>query len=143
MDARETVETYYETLREAQPLGPYFASPAENTGPTAPIVKFGISETLVGFDAVRDGLTEQTRTTTDWHVDSRALRVTERDRYAWFSDDVDLRWTDTERNRVHEFETRWSGTLERQSEAGAGAPANRNGPDWRFVGMHVSTADVL
>ncbi|AQL41489.1 hypothetical protein BV210_01610 [Halorientalis sp. IM1011] len=125
MDAADTIRSYYDALRDGEPLGPFFASerPADDA-----IVKFGLSERLVGTDAVREGLREQTATTADWAVDSRALRATERERHAWFSDAVEMGWTDTEREIRYEFDTRWSGTLEL-----------RDG-DWRFVGMHVSTA---
>lgn len=131
MDARATVEAYYESLRVGEPLGPFFAEP-ESEGDA--VVKFGVSERLVGVDAIRDGLAEQTRTTTDWTVESRSLRVTERDRHAWFSDDVAMAWTDEDRDVRLEFETRWSGTLERRD--GDDSPET----PWRFVGMHVSTA---
>jgi hypothetical protein len=126
MDARATVTDYYDALRAGDPLGPYFA---DEHGDDA-FVKFGISERLVGSEQIRAGLEQQTDTTTGWAVTSRALRVCERDRYAWFSDEVSMAWTDTETETRNEFETRWSGTLER-----------RDG--WQFVGMHVSTADRL
>lgn len=128
MDARRRIESYYDALRSGEPLGPYFAEP--RSGDDA-LVKFGISERLVGGDEVRGGLRRQTETTTDWAVTSRALRVTERDRHAWFSDDVSMAWTDAGTGERRAFETRWSGALER-----------RDG-EWRFVGMHVSTADEL
>ena len=128
MDARERIESYYDALRAGDPLGPYFAEPG--SGDDA-LVKFGISERLVGGDEIRAGLRRQTETTTDWAVTSRALRVTERDRHAWFSDDVSMAWTDAGTGERRAFETRWSGALER-----------RDG-EWRFVGMHVSTADEL
>jgi hypothetical protein len=128
MHARERIESYYDALRTEEPLGPYFA--AADPGDDDP-VKFGISERLVGADAIRTGLRRQTETTTDWTVTSRALRVAERDRHAWFSDDVSMAWTDAATGERRAFETRWSGMLER-----------RDG-EWRFVGMHVSTADEL
>lgn len=119
--AEATVEDYYEALRRGEPLGPYFAeSPA--------VTKFGISERLSGGEAVAEGLREQTRRTADWTVRSTDLQVTEREEYAWFSDIVDLAWTDTAGDTDRSFRTRWSGTLERE------------GDEWRFVGMHVSTA---
>lgn len=126
MDARETVRAYYEALRSGEPLGPFFA---EDPADGDPIVKFGIGERLVGIADVRAGLRAQTQTTAEWAVDSRSLRVTDRGCHAWFSDDVVMEWTDTDRGRRHEFETRWSGTLESTDSA------------WRFVGMHVSTTD--
>jgi hypothetical protein len=126
MDARETVEAYYESLRTGEPLWPYFRAPTDGPDP----VKVGISERLVGLDAIRAGLREQTATTTAWAVESRDLRVTARADLAWFSDAVSLSWTDTRRERRVEFDTRWSGTLER-------------GERWRFVGMHVSAPSEL
>ncbi|EMA08139.1 SnoaL-like domain-containing protein [Haloarcula vallismortis] len=128
MDATATIEAYYAALRAGEPLGPFFADDANRS-----VVKFGISEQLVGTDALRTGLQTQTETTTDWTADSRALRVTERDGYAWFSDDVALCWTDIEDGVRHEYDTRWSGTLEATDED----------RPWQFVGMHVSTAEEL
>jgi hypothetical protein len=124
MGVEGTVEAYYDDLRAGEPLAPYFAE-AETT------VKFGISETLRGGGAVRAGLREQSQTTTDWTVESETLLVGEREGWGWFTDDVVLAWTDTEQRIRHEFDTRWSGTLEA-------------GPDgWQFVEMHVSTAGEL
>jgi hypothetical protein len=128
MNARERIEGYYDALRAGEPLGPYFA--AADAGDDEP-VKFGISERLVGVDEIRAGLRRQTETTSDWAVTSRALRVAERDRHAWFSDDVSMAWTDATTGDRRAFETRWSGTLERRDR------------EWHFVGMHVSTADEL
>ena len=124
MDAVATVRDYYEALRRGEPLYPYFAERAD-------LVKYGLSERLAGYDAVAEGLREQSRSTTDWVIDSTALQVTERDRHAWFSDVVAMGWTDVERNVRFEFDSRWSGTLER-----------RNG-EWLFVGLHVSTTEAL
>lgn len=122
MDAEATVRAYYDALRRGEPLDPFFA---EIDG----IVKFGISERLTGFEEISEGLREQTRTTDGWTVESDALRVHERDEYAWFSDDVFMAWTN---GRIrYEFDTRWSGTLERHDD------------EWRFVGLHVSTAREL
>lgn len=126
MDAEATVWAYYDALRDGEPLAPFFAT--ERQGDPE-IVKYGISERLVGSDAVRAGLRAQTERTADWTVESRALRVTERRDCAWFSDRVHMAWTDTEADERRAFDTRWSGTLERRDEG------------WRFVGMHVSTAD--
>ncbi|WP_247009292.1 nuclear transport factor 2 family protein [Halorientalis litorea] len=137
MNAAATVRDYYDALRDGDPLGPFFA--ADGADETA--VKFGISERLVGSDEIRAGLREQTETTTRWAVESRALRVTERSCHAWFSDDVFLSWTDTERGIGYEFDTRWSGTLERQDAPNGTAASNSESEgdgDWRFVGMHVS-----
>jgi len=128
MDAEATVRAYYDALRAGDPLYPFFARD-EST------VKFGIGERLTGYEAVSEGLRAQTETTEEWAVESDRLVVTERDDYAWFSDDVFMAWTDTERAVRYEFETRWSGTTERRE----GAPEASLGTDWRFVGMHVST----
>lgn len=119
MEAEATIRAYYDALVAEDPLGPFFAD--------ATVGKFGIGEHLQGADAVREGLRAQTETTTDWAIDSRDLRVRARDCHAWFTDEVGMAWTDTERGIRFEFDTRWSGTLERDG-------------DWQFVGMHVSTA---
>lgn len=122
MDADARVRAYYDALEAGAPLGPFFA---DDDG----VVKFGISERLVGGEAVRRGLREQTRQTTSWSVDSRALRTTARECHAWFSDDVVLAWRDVDAGVRRRFETRWSGTLEA-----------RDSDDPVFVGMHVSVA---
>lgn len=129
MDAETRIGSYYDALEAEEPLGPFFAS--DDT-----VVKFGISETLAGGTAVARGLREQTERTTDWSVDSGALRVTDRGRYAWFTDEVGLAWRDVGTDDRHEFETRWSGTLERRTDDGR--PASDG--TLVFVGMHVSTA---
>ena len=102
---------------------------------------------LVG---VADGLRDQTERTTDWSVDSRDLRVTERGGHAWFGDRVSLAWTDTERRIRYEFDTRWTGTLEldeavERSEGGErdDTADDTTGDRWQFVAMHVSTARGL
>ena len=123
MDARATIHDYYDSLRHGAPLDTFFV---DDRPEDDPIVKVGISERLVGAESVKTGLRDQTASTSDWSVDSRALRVTQRDSVAWFSDDVALAWD--ERGERYEFDTRWSGTLEQ-----------RDG-DWSFVGMHVSVA---
>ena len=128
MDAEATVRSYYDALRDGDDLPPYFA-------PDDTLVKVGISERLSEYDAVAEGLREQTRTTEKWTVRSHDLRVTERERHAWLSDAVSMAWTDAETGERQRFESRWSATMER-----AGAS---EGPPWRFVGMHVSTADEL
>jgi len=122
MDAEARIEEYYGALEAGDPLGPFFADDDA-------VVKFGISERLVGGDAVRQGLRGQTDRTDDWAVNSRALRVIDRGCHAWFSDDVRLSWRDVEAGVQHEFKTRWSGTLEAR------------GGDGVFVGMHVSTSN--
>lgn len=123
MTAEQTVLDYYEALRRGEPLYPYFAEHDD-------VVKFGIGERLTGYDAIAEGLREQARTTDDWHVESRNLRVVEREGYAAFSDDVRMAWRDVETDREYEFDSRWSGTLERR-EPGS--------DEWLFAGMHVST----
>lgn len=124
MSVEETVRDYYEALRRGEPLAPYFAESPD-------LVKFGVSETLAGYDAVAEGLREQTRTTEDWQVESTALTATERDGYAWFADEVELAWTDATTGERYAFDTRWSGTLERRDD------------DWLFVGLHVSAPHSL
>lgn len=124
MDSEATIRAYYETLRQGEPLYPFFVESED-------IVKFGISERLLGYEEVAEGLKEQTRTTTGWTVESSDLQVNEREDSAWFSDDVFMAWTDTERRIRYEFDTRWSGSLERHND------------EWRFVAMHVSTARSL
>ena len=123
----ELVREYYGALRAGDPLYPYFReSPAT--------VKYGLSETLHGYEAVAAGLREQTRTTAGWTVDSRNLTAGTREDAAgrrsdcgWFADDVFMAWTDTDRQVRYEFETRWSGTV----------------VDGEFAAMHVSTAEAL
>jgi len=121
MDAATFVRTYYDALRAGDPLAPFFAD-----GPQ--VVKVGISERLVGGDAVAAGLREQTATTADWTVDSRDLRVVEDGDWACFADEVGMAWTGEDGH--HEFDSRWSGTLHREE-------------DWTFVGMHVSAPTPL
>ena len=123
MNAEETIREYYGMLRRGDPLYPYFAERPD-------VVKFGVGERLVGYDAIEDGLRAQTRTTEDWTVESHALRVVETDDHAHFSDSVRMAWTDTARDHEYDFSTRWSGSLERDDG------------EWLFVGMHVSTPYV-
>jgi len=118
MTAEETVREYYGALRRGDPLVPYFSEGAT--------VKFGVGESLFGADEIAAALREQTRTTDDWEVGSTHLDVTEREEFAWFGDEVDLAWTDTGTGQRWTFETRWSGTLEREDDG------------WSFVAMHVS-----
>lgn len=124
MSAADAVREYYESLRRGEPLYPYFVEADD-------VVKFGVSETLAGYDAVAEGLREQSRTTTDWTVESTALRVHERGDAAAFADAVRLGWTDTDGGESVAFDTRWSGTLTRRDE------------EWLFAGMHVSVARDL
>jgi hypothetical protein len=130
MNAADTIREYYEALRRGEPLYPYFAERSD-------VVKFGVGERLVGYDAVAEGLREQTRTTDDWTMESQNLRVTERDGYAYFSDTVFMSWTDREADHEYAFSTRWSGTLERRAVGDEDEEA-----EWLFVGMHVSTPYV-
>jgi hypothetical protein len=138
MSAEATVEDYYEALRRGEPLYPYFAERPD-------VVKFGIGERLTGYDEIAEGLREQTRTTDDWRVESRALRVSERGgdgdegddgAFAYFSDDVRMSWRDTGTGRDRAFDTRWSGVLERLG--GSGGDGGGENDAWLFVGMHVS-----
>lgn len=122
MDAETTIREYYAALREGDPLPPFFAEDSS-------VVKFGITDRLSGYTAIADGLREQTATTVDWTVTSHRLSVIERERHACFADAVRMAWTDAETGARRNYETRWSGTLER-----------RDG-EWRFVGMHVSAAE--
>jgi len=130
MDAEATVRAYYDALRGGDALALFFAREVTP-------VKFGIGERLRGFGEIEAGLAEQTETTDEWVVDSDRLRVTERDDHAWFSDEVEMAWTDLATGRRYEFDTRWSGTLERRPDTGPAGTAV--GTPWRFVGMHVST----
>lgn len=127
MDAEATVRAYYDALRTGEPLYPFFAR-EEST------VKFGVGERLTGYEAIEAGLSEQTETTEAWSVQSDRLLVETQAEHAWFSDDVFMAWTDTERDATYEFDTRWSGTLQRREDEAT------LGTDWRFVGMHVSAA---
>lgn len=119
MDAEDTVQDYYDALRAGEPLYPFFYED-ETT------VKFGVGETLAGYDAVAEGLRTQTETTTGWEVNSRDLVVGSNESSAWFADDVFMGWTDTEANVRYEFDTRWSGSMLRADD------------EWLFTGMHVS-----
>jgi len=143
MDAADTIREYYDALRAGDSLGPFFANDSDGDGDE--MVKFGISEQLVGADDIVAGLRDQTETTTGWTVESDALRVTERSCHAWFSDEVFMAWSDTERGIRYEFDTRWSGTLERRGPDGHPLTDDKPGEhgDWQFVGMHVSTAGTL
>lgn len=123
MTPQETIGAYYDALRAGEPLGPFFTDRPD-------VVKVGISDRLVGPETVVEALRDQTRTTTDWHVESRDLRTDRRDAVAWFADLVRLEWTRLEDRRRYAFDSRWSGTLERAD-------------DWRFVGMHVSAPHDL
>lgn len=119
----EMIRAYYEALRNGDPLAPFFAETMAGR-------KFGISEQLQGYAAIRDGLRQQTQATTDWRIESQDLAVVDRECHAWFSDTVDMAWTNTESGDQYAFTTRWSGMLERDT-------------GWRFVGMHVSVSHDL
>ncbi|MFC6717319.1 hypothetical protein ACFQGT_05490 [Natrialbaceae archaeon GCM10025810] len=164
MRAEGFVRSYYEALRRGEPLSPYF----RESGTT---VKFGISESLFGYDDVSAALTEQTRTTEEWTVESERLVVDEPvDGVATFGDEVALGWTDRERDERRSFDTRWSGTIVARSsddpgirdadsvgedsdeeESGRRGAKSTSGPDaethvtppWAFATMHVSAAHEL
>ncbi|WP_276301827.1 nuclear transport factor 2 family protein [Halorussus lipolyticus] len=159
MNPTETVEEYYEALRRGEPLSPYFAERED-------AVKFGVSERLAGYEAIAEGLREQTRTTEDWQVESRNLQIavpeSEGDSVAsasvaWFTDDVALSWTELDGSRSadadpaetrHAFDTRWSGVLERELGERRVPPRGRERDDgeeprWRFVQTHVSASHDL
>jgi hypothetical protein len=119
MSPEGTVRAYYDTLRAGDPLHPFF-----HESPTT--VKFGVGETLSGYEAVAAGLREQTATTADWTVASDALVVGSEGDSAWFADRVHMAWTDTEAGVEHEYDTRWSGSMVREDG------------EWPFTGMHVS-----
>ncbi|QFU81313.1 nuclear transport factor 2 family protein [Natronorubrum aibiense] len=131
--AETVVRDYYEALRAGEPLSPYFLED-EST------VKFGISESLFGFEAVSEALQEQTETTSGWSVESHHLVVTERDGVATVADEVTMAWTDTRDGERRCFETRWSGTLVRVPEESTAAD---DGREWLFATMHVSAAHEL
>lgn len=122
-DPAATVRAYYEALRSGDPLAEYFADRTADR-------KFGISEQLTGFEAIRNGLRRQTQVTSDWRIQSHDLSVVDRECHAWFSDTVDMAWTNTETGAQYAFASRWSGMLEYDAE-------------WRFIGMHVSTPHEL
>lgn len=119
MSVEETVRSYYGALRRGEPLYPFFAERPD-------VVKFGVGERLTGYDQIAAGLREQTRTTEEWLVESRNLRVGEEDGYGWFSDDVRMAWRTISSGQEYDLQTRWSGTV------------RRDDGEWQFVGMHVS-----
>lgn len=128
MTVEDTIRAYYETLRRGGQLASYFLEADSTT-------KFGVSESLFGYDEVADALSEQTETTSEWTVESHNLLVDDHGTYATFADEVTLAWTDTQSGERWHFETRWSGTLERR-ESGAE-------DEWRFRTMHVSAPQQL
>lgn len=120
MTPEETVRSYYDALRAGDPLAGFFVESPD-------VVKFGLGERLVGYAEIARGLREQTRTTEDWAVESRALRVVVRGDHSAFSDDVRMEWYDTDSLGERAYDTRWSGTLTRVDDG-----------EWKFLGMHVS-----
>lgn len=129
MSAEDVVLDYYEALRRGEPLYPYFRE-SPNTW------KAAISTTYEGYDAVAEALREQTRTTTDWRVESDEPAVVGGDEWASFNDDVSLAWTRTPDDddaavTRHEFETRWSGTLVEHDD------------EWLFLELHVSAPTAV
>ena len=120
-DAEATITAYYDALRDGEALSPFFLE-------SVSIVKVSLSDSFIGYPDVANELSEQTATTDSWAVDSHDLSVTERDSFAWFHDDVTLAWTDMQLDADREFETRWTGTLERSGD-----------DSWQFVSLHVST----
>lgn len=146
MRAAGFVRTYYDALRRGDPLSSYFLE-SDST------VKFGVGESLFGYDDVSTALREQTRTTDEWVVESDHLVVDERANgaVATFADEVRLEWTDGERDEHRAFDTRWSGTAVRREAGGvdpdssaAGADAETHAtPPWAFATMHVSAAREL
>lgn len=145
MTAEDAVRDYYEALRRGEPLYPYFLEVEAAT-------KFGVSEALFGYDEVAEALREQSRTTDDWTVESRALFVRERGDHATFADEVALEWTDRATDERRSFETRWSGALERRNgrqRDGEGEEAERSSRDedqdgdWAFLTVHVSAPHDL
>lgn len=136
MNVEDTVLAYYEALRRGEPLPPFFLERPD-------VVKFGISERLEGYGAIADGLRAQTETTEGWIVESSNLVAAQHGDDGWFSDEVFMGWTSRERNVRYEFDTRWSGTLVRVEATADGAATGDDATapgEWRFAGMHVSTA---
>ena len=123
-DAEATITAYYDALRDGESLSSFFAEAPDT-------VKIGISERLVGYADVADGLSEQTATTDDWTVESHELSVSVGDTHGRFSDQVSLAWTDIQTDTDYRFETRWTGVLRRHD----------SDAEWQFVSLHVSAPD--
>lgn len=121
-DAEDTIRAYYDALRAGEPLSPFFLE-------SLATVKVSLSERFSGYPDIADELSEQSAMTEEWTVESTDLSVTTRDEYGWFDDEVTMAWTNTRVDTDHEFDTRWTGTLE----------ANESDGTWQFVTMHVST----
>jgi len=136
--AEATVRDYYDALRAGEPLERYFLE-------TDSTVKYGISEARYGYEDVADALRAQTATTEDWTIESHALVVDEREGFATFADEVTMAWRAVDADEVRRFETRWSGTLVPSVDRtdAANAAESGEGPAWRFVTMHVSTAGAV
>ena len=124
MSAADVITAYYDALRKGDPIHAYFLEDDST-------VKVGVEGAAYGYEHVADSLREQTRSTEEWTVESHRLVVTEQPDHARFADEVTMAWTDHEAETRHRFETRWTGTLERQ-----------NG-EWRFATMHVSAPHEL
>jgi hypothetical protein len=122
-DAEDTIRAYYDALRAGEPLSPFFLE-------SLATVKVSLSERFSGYPDIADELSEQSAMTEEWTVESTDLSVTTRDDYGWFDDEVTMAWTNTRVDTDHEFDTRWTGTLEASESDGT----------WQFVTMHVSTA---
>jgi hypothetical protein len=160
-DAAATIRAYYAALQAGESLSPYFLEESN-------AVKFGITERLTGYGEIAEALRSQTETTTDWEIESHGLVVGERGEHAWFGDTVRMAWTDATTGDRHDYETRWSGTLERRDgdrddDTGTrNAVENHDGTDgsdtgdgdtdgdagdeqdragWRFGSMHVSRSE--
>ncbi len=119
MTLSDRIHAYYEALREEKPLAPFFAVEPRPA-------KFGIQERLYGHEEITRALAAQSRSTTDWHVESTDLVVGHRADVGWFTDEVEFGWLDTDEDEHYAFDSRWSGTLVRDDDV------------WRFVTMHVS-----
>lgn len=129
MTPEETIRAYYDALRNGEPLGSFFVESPD-------VVTFGIGKRFVGYADIVDGIQEQTVRTRDWTVESDALSVVDRGDHVAFSDDVRLEWYDTADYEDHSYDTRWSGTLTRTSEA----TEDGEEAEWKFLGLHVSVA---
>jgi hypothetical protein len=124
MTPEETVQAYYDALRDGDALGSFFVESPD-------VVKFGIDERLVGYADIANGLQEQTARTRDWEVESEDLRIVSREDHAAFSDQVRMGWYDTADYEDHAYDTRWSGTLTR---------TDAEEFEWKFLSLHVSVA---
>lgn len=119
MDIESFVQAYYDALRNGDDLAVFFLDDPQT-------VKFGISEALHGYSEIASALREQTRTTSEWEIESKQLVTESAGEVGWFSDVVTMQWFDQEKGEPVSWESRWSGTV-----------CQDNG-EWRFVRMHVS-----